>query len=431
MLIEFSATNFRSIADRQVLSLIPDPKEKGFPDNKLERGRNTALNAIALYGANASGKSNFLQAIYTLEEMASTSNRFSSTDPLPYQPFLLREGYSERPTKFELVIAIDEKRYRYVVEYNETNILGEWLFRKSVGREVTLFGRQNDIIDPSPSLFASAAVLDAAIEATKSNTLFLSVCDAFNIKEAKKIIRWFGTMQVIDGLDADWYKPSTARLWNKTQYRPLLQAYLESMRLGMQSVDLEARQLELSELNSILPESLGASFIQHLAKSAPRFVSQHQMYRADDATPSGKTVKFDWETQESAGSQKILVLSGPVVWALVNGGVLIIDEIEAKSHPILTLALIERFLSKDTNPLGAQLIFATHDTNVLSYSSLRLDQIYFAEKNSWESTNLYSLSDFENPTPLKGAERHKFLHMDKERKYLEGRYGAIPFLSKQ
>jgi uncharacterized protein len=431
MLIEFSVTNFRSIADRQVLSLTPDPKEKGFPENRLERGRSTALNAIAIYGANSSGKSNLIQAVYTFEELVSTSARFSSTDPLPYQPFLLREGYNERPTVFELVIAIDESRYRYLIEYNETSILGEWLFRKSVGREVMLFGRQHDLIDPSSSLHASATVLDAAIEATKSNTLFLSVCDAFNIKEAQKIIRWFGTLQVIDGLNTDRHKPSTAILWNKVQYRPILQAYLESMRLGMQSVDLEAMQVETSAFPSILPDTLGATFLQQLLKSAPRFVSQHQMYRADDGKPSGKTVKFDWEDQESAGSQKILFLSGPVVWALANAGILIIDEIEAKSHPILTLALIERFLSKETNPLGAQLIFATHDTNILSYSPLRLDQIYFAEKNSWESTNLYSLADFESPTPLKGAERKKFIHLDKERKYLEGRYGAIPFLSKQ
>ena len=122
-------------------------------------------------------------------------------------------------------------------------------------------------------------------------------------------------------------------------------------------------------------------------------------------------------------------MSGPVFWALMNGGVLIIDEIEAKMHPKMTLDTIDLFLNKDTNPHQAQLIFATHDTNLLTYSRLRRDQIYFAQKNKWESTEFYSLSDFvyigaNDPTKLE-KERPD---TDKEKRYIEGRYGAIPIL---
>lgn len=122
-------------------------------------------------------------------------------------------------------------------------------------------------------------------------------------------------------------------------------------------------------------------------------------------------------------------LSGPILWTLANGGVLIIDEIEAKLHPIMTLNTIEAFLNKESNPNNAQLIFATHDTNLLSYAKLRRDQICFAEKNKYESTEIYALSDFiyfdKNNDSKSEKERPD---TDKEKRYFEGRYGAIPVL---
>jgi AAA15 family ATPase/GTPase len=135
------------------------------------------------------------------------------------------------------------------------------------------------------------------------------------------------------------------------------------------------------------------------------------------------------EQNESAGTIKAFEISGPVFWALMNGGVLIIDEIEAKMHPNMTLDTINLFLNKETNPNRAQLIFATHNTNLLTYSKLRRDQIYFAQKNKWESTEIYSLSDFvymgsNDPAKLE-KERPD---TDKEKRYIEGRYGAIPVI---
>ncbi len=428
MLIEFSATNFRSIGERQVLSLVPDPKETDYAENKLFIGRSTALNAIAIYGANGSGKSNLIKAIKTLDDLVSHSGKFNSTDNLPYQPFLLREGFDKRPTVFEVAFAIEESRYRYLVEYNATEILGEWLFRKTVGREVNLFGRQKDTIEPTSSLKGSSHVIDAAIEATKDNSLFLTMCDMFNIKEAKKIMQWFRHLFVIDGLQTDHHKLSTAFLWQNDSLRPMLKEYIASMRLGVEKIELETSNLESTEsalpTAEITPESAWANLT---GKNPPTFKTFHQMYRADNAQPSGEIIKLNWEDHESAGAQKILQLSGPVVWTLAVGGVLVIDEIEAKSHPLLTLALIDKFLSKTTNPRGAQLIFATHDTNILTDAPIRIDQIYFTEKNAWESTVLYSLADIESP--LKGAEGVKFIKKEKEKKYLNGKFGAIPFLS--
>jgi AAA15 family ATPase/GTPase len=155
----------------------------------------------------------------------------------------------------------------------------------------------------------------------------------------------------------------------------------------------------------------------------------HQTYKADGSL-SDKLVNWDFNERESAGTQKAFKLSGPVLWALANGGVLIIDEIEAALHPIMTLTTIDLFLNKVSNPNNAQLIFATHDTNLLSYSNLRRDQICFAEKNRWESTEIYSLSDFvyfgEKNGEFKSEKERP--DTDKEKRYFEGRYRAIPTL---
>lgn len=432
MLIEFSATNFRSIGDRQVLSLVPAQKESEFPENILAIGKNKALNAIAIYGANSSGKSNLIKAIRTLDILVSTSWQNSSTNRLPYQPFLLREGYNKLPTIFEIVFVVEESRYRYLVSYNETEILTEYLFRKSVGREVVLFARENDTIETTSAFKGGGRIFDIAIETTKNNTLFLSVCDAFNVKEAQKIMHWFAQLLVVDGLDTEPLEIRTASMWQQEQYKGRLRDHLAAMNLGMLTIDLQTKDFEDKDLPDSIPDEIRSEFARHLSGSiSMRFSSSHHLYSADKALPNGETIVFDWEKHESAGSKKILQLSGPVIWALTNGGVLVIDEIEAKSHPILTLKLIKLFLSKESNPNGAQLIFVTHDTNVLTYSNLRLDQIYFAEKNSWESTQIYSLSDFEDPTPLHGVDRIRFLHKEKERRYLEGRFGAIPFLIKK
>lgn len=123
-------------------------------------------------------------------------------------------------------------------------------------------------------------------------------------------------------------------------------------------------------------------------------------------------------------SQKAFQLSGPIIYTLVNGGVLVIDEIEAKLHTRITIEIVNLFLNKNTNPQKAQLLIATHDTNLLKYSKFRRDQINFVEKNANEQTEVYSLSDFKY---FKGNKERP--DTDTEKRYLEGRYGAVPVVS--
>ena len=155
--------------------------------------------------------------------------------------------------------------------------------------------------------------------------------------------------------------------------------------------------------------------------------STHRIYDSQ-YQETQKSIAWELNKNESPGTQKVFHLSGPILWTLINGGILIIDEIEGKLHPIMTLHTINMFLNNKTNPNHAQLIFATHDTNLLSYANLRRDQIYFTEKNPWESTEFYSLSDFIYMDKKNGIPEKERPDTDKEKRYFEGRYGAIPVL---
>ncbi len=430
MLIEFKVSNYRSIAEEQIISLIPSNKQKEHPENIILQGKHQALNALALYGSNSGGKSNLLKSMRLFDKMINKSARASSTTKLPYDPFLLRSDLIGKPTTFELTFVANETRYRYGFEYTEQRIETEWLLRKNTGREVVVFEREKDVIDVSSGFNGTKKLIDAAIEATRDNALFLSTCDMLNVEEAKEIMQWFSRFSMVDGLNTDAEELQTVALWNDMEYREKIRNYIQSLNLGLTDIDITTKEFEVSELPLDMPVGMKAQLSIALNGAQSYNVLAHHKVYDNNCSPSNNTLSWKWEERESSGAQKALQLSGPIIWALANGGVLIIDEIEAKLHPIMTLNTIDAFLNKQSNPNNAQLIFATHDTNLLSYSSLRRDQICFAEKNKFESTELYALSDFvymeeKNGKIISEKERPD---TDKEKRYFEGRYGAIPML---
>jgi predicted ATPase len=425
MLIEFRATNYRSIGEEQILSLIPAAKQREYPQNIIPSGNHSSLNVIGIYGANGSGKSNLIQAMRLLDNLLYRSARAASTTPLPYDPFLLREGWVQRPTRFEIVFIVNQNKYRYGLEFDRTEVKTEWLFRKATGREVNLFQREGDVIEATSGLKGNDKLISAAIEATRPNSLFLSTCDMLNIQEAKDIFQWFRHFNVIDGLNTDREEITTVKMWETPSYREAINNYLDSLKLGFQNIEISTKDFETTDLPDEIDESTRRSLAAKLIGMKKYIVKATHSVYGEDGTESGNMLSWDFDDRESAGTKKAFQLSGPVIWVLIHGGTLVIDEIEARMHPIMTLHAINQFLNKETNPNNAQLIFATHDTNLLTYAPLRRDQIYFVEKNKWESTEIYSLSDFRYKDLKEETERPD---TDKEKRYLEGRYGAIPML---
>ena len=432
MLIEFKVANYRSIGEEQVLSLVPASNQNEYPDNIIQKSSYAALNGIVLYGANGSGKSNLLRAIVAMSNIIRISAMSSSTSLLPYDPFLLREGYAQKNTTFEMTFVIGESRYRYGFSYNINSVNREWLLRKVIGKETILFEREGDIIDVSSDFKGSTKLIETAIEATRNNTLFLSLCDMLNVEEAKSIILWFSTLNIINGQHSQIHEIQTVNLLQNPIYKQKIKDYLASVCLNIHDIDIETKEFEDTDLPIGMTGNIREMFSRTLRGGKHvKVMAQHAIYDME-AKPTQQSISWDWDSHESSGSQKAMHLSGPILWALANGGTLVVDEVEAFLHPIMTLNTIEIFLNKDSNPRNAQIIFATHDTNLLSYAKLRRDQIYFAEKNDWESTEIFSLSDFKyigekDGQPFAEKERPD---SDKEKRYIEGRYGAIPMLGK-
>jgi AAA15 family ATPase/GTPase len=426
MLIEFRVANYRSIGDEQIVSLVPSPKQKDFESNIIVQDNYNILNGLAFYGPNSSGKSNVLSAFELFDRFLYLSTKTNSTAKLPYDPFLLREGYDRKPCMMEMTFLVDGIRYRYGFEFNELRVTGEWLFRKKTGREVELFLREGDIIEVFSSLKASQKIIDAAIEATRDNALFLSFCDLFNIEEAKTIFKWFDKFIYVDGLDTSREAIQTIRLLENEKYNLQIKEYLNMLNLGIYDLQIDKKEFDPSELPENLSDATRNSLLRELGgKTDVKVNAVHSFYGLSGELTDNK-VAWPLEQRESEGTKKAFHFSGPVLYTLINGGVLIVDEIEAKMHPLITLNTIKLFMDKKTNPKNAQIIFATHDTNILHYAKLRRDQINFVEKNHWESTEIFALSDFRYKNDqFKGAH-----DIDKEKRYLEGRYGAIPEFKK-
>ncbi|WP_448519993.1 AAA family ATPase [Rhodoflexus sp.] len=421
MLIEFRVANYRSVGEEQIISLLPARQQQEYPQNIFHAGRFEALNAVALYGANGSGKSNLLKAIGLLERLVKYSAKDSSTVKLPYDPFLLRQGWQERPCTLEITFVIPPSRYRYGLIFKADAVEQEWLFRKTTGREVLLFQREGETIDIKHGFKGNKSVINIAVDATRANGLFLSTADMMNVEEAVKIMSWFRHLVSIDSLQLA-NNPTTLNLLQQADYQTLIRHYLQKVGVGLADIELTGASDENKDnLRKPIP-------IQTLT---PKVQAAHKLY-AENGKPTANLLRWDFDERESAGTKKAFHLSGPVLWTLLNGGVLIADEIEATLHPLMTLQIIELFLNPATNPRRAQLIFATHDTNLLSYAHLRRDQIYFVEKNDWESSEIYALSDFIYYTDKQGSAKPSKERMDanKEKRYMEGRYGAVPLLGK-
>jgi len=259
------------------------------------------------------------------------------------------------------------------------------------------------------------------IQSTRSNALFLSVVSQFNGEIAQSILKWFRRIGVVSGLDDMLYRSFTIRQVIEGKHKNEIIQLVKNLDLGISEIEgikLDKTQVSLpsnmsEELRAVLLNDIGDKEWLTVRTKHPKLDSNGQQV---------ELVSFDMDQNESHGTQKAFYLAGPIMNALSRGRVLIIDEMEARLHPLLTQELIRLFNSLETNPKRAQLIFTTHDTNLLSNKLFRRDQIWFVEKDSFNASHLYSLAE------IKIDDSKVRNDASFENDYLQGRYGAIPFL---
>lgn len=414
MLIEFSVSNFLSFKDRKTISL-QATSIKDYPDNIIPE-RYKLLKGAIIYGANASGKSNFVKAMSTMRRLVLKSFEQSSATELDITPFLLHSGFDAKPSHFEVLFLLNDIRYRYGFEVDNTLVRGEWLFEAKKNTEKPLFIRENDGIQVFNS-FKEGKDLE---EKTRDNTLFLAVVDQFNGTIAKNIMHWFNNFITISGLSHDGYKGVTFKMLENDNTKPVLQSFYNQLDLGFDDLKIVKKTFDSSELPKDLPENLLKQMVTDLeGKTLVNVKTLHKKY--NDNKEVVQLEEFDMRSQESSGTNKIFNISGPIFDVLSDGGVLVIDELDASLHPLLTLEVTKLFNSNVYNPKNAQLIFSTHDTNLLCYGNYRRDQVFFVEKDEFGASDLYSLVEYN--------ENGKKIRNDRsfEKDYIEGRYGAIPY----
>ena len=420
MIVQFTVGNFLSFNAKQMLNL----EARGISELKTNICTFKAekiLRSMVIYGANSSGKSNLIKAMERMREVVLSSVRLNDSDELEYSPFLLSIETDSLPTFFEIIFWKESIRYRYGFEYNLRQIENEWLFAgKSEKSEKTLFIRIIEGIAVDAKYKEGVGIESK----TNNNRLFVSLVAQLGGPISKQILEFFKNYNVLSGLDHNDYKGFTTRMLHKNLNgcEESLELY-QKLKLGFQDIKAIESDFNLSEIPENLPDELRIKLVKDLTgKRNISLKTVHNKY--DKKGEIVDFVLFDKLKNESEGTNKIIDLSGPIFDTLKFGKALIIDELDAKLHPLITMRIVELFNSPISNTKNAQLIFATHDTNLLGEELFRRDQIWFTEKDEHEQTELYSLYDFNLPDGSKVRNDSNL-----EKNYIRGRYGAIPFIT--
>ena len=408
MIVNFTVKNYRSFKQERTFSM----EASSIKENKesvINKGKYNLLPLAVFYGANSGGKSNFIQAISTMRSMVRRSVRLNEGDALPYDPFALDENSDSLPTLFEIQFIQGEVLYRYGYEYDKTDIISEWLYEKRFGeKEYELFMRSRDLIEVSAKRFPEGQGKE---DLTNPNRLFLSLVAQLKGEKSNSIMGWFGECNVLSGIVEHLNGADQAQEFFKT-------LQLGFTRFSVKKVDIPKEALDSA------PKSIRSQLERDLATgNVVEPITTHNVYDENGLVIGERN--FHKNQMESEGTKKVIEISGPIFDTLNEGKTLIVDELDAKLHPLLTRNIVLLFMDPEKNRHGAQLIFATHDTNLLDLDIIRRDQIWFAEKDKVESTDIYSLVEFKDEDGKKVRNDR-----DIKRDYIRGRYGAIPFIGK-
>lgn len=426
MLLELTITNFRSFADEQRFSLVASERDAIAAEvdaanlHPLADG-SAALKLAVVYGANASGKSNLFRAMRALRAVVLRSRPRGdlATEialPLPAEPHLLRADTAQEPSELEVVCLVDGIQHRYGVAFDAQRISAEWLFRGAGDAEARVFERQAQQIDLGSDASPSAPL----VRFVRPDTAFVAVAAEFNEAWAMAVVGWFAQLGLVEAQDISatigWTLTHVA---NDPQVASGVRALVQGLDLGISDIRvLERERLDPGRPMQLRFDAAATTFATQGADGVSIWqVNTTHTTRDLDGAPAA-SVDFSMFVHESGGTQKLFALSGPLFDVLSKGRVLLLDEFDARLHPAISKALLELFRSPVTNPKGAQLVAFTHDTHLLDHEAIRRDQIWFTEKNQQGATQLYSLAEF------KGARKDDRFG----RRYLHGRYGAVPHL---
>jgi hypothetical protein len=423
MIVQFLIENYKSFKNDTIFSFVGNATTKELEEtNVFSQNNYKLLKSNAVFGANASGKSNLFNAIKDMKRIVLSSFQNALIDNYKeksIQPYKLSTETKDLPSAFETVFIIKNKQYRYGFEIKDNIITSEWLFHIPSKIETFLFTREGTKIKINKTQFTEGIGLEGK---TRDNVLFLSVCSQFNGSISNSIIDWFKSLGFVSGIDDDRYSGyTTNRIKNDEKFKNWINKFISFLEIAKLSVEEELLEqliideLEIPDEKKALKLALEAlRSLQEKQKTIPKLKSWHNVYNNNNIIQ--ETIPFDFHSEESKGTQKLVYILGPIYDTLVNGKILFIDEFDSRLHTLLCKHLIHLF--HGLNKRNAQFALILHDTNVLNSEFFRRDQIWFTEKDQFGSTSIYSLHDY-------GKVRNDARF---EKNYLKGDYGAVPYL---
>ena len=401
MLLRFAVANHLSIRDRQELSMVASSlsdAEEGLIGSPVSPS-GSLLPAVVVYGANASGKTNLVDALRTMRELVLRSHLDETPEGgvTARKHFRLDAESESAPSRFELDFVLGGVRHHYGFEATDKAFVSEWLQDYPMGRRRVLFERDGSEFRFGRGLKGRNRVI---ADLTRENALFLSAAAQYDHEMLTSVRRYFVGIDGVVGLS---FGPHTLEVAEALD--PRVMEFLDRAETGI--VGHRLREVTLDESSRQLMSKLAELGV----KTPPERMDVLELaHRHSD----GEDVYFELE-RESAGTRRLVVLLTRAFDALDSGAPLVVDELEAGLHTAAAQAVLDLFCARQTNPNGAQLIATTHDTNLLDTPNLRRDQVWFTEKARDGATRTYPLTDIRT---RKGD--------NLERGYLQRRYGAAP-----
>lgn len=424
MLIEFRFKNYRSFRDEAVLSM--EATGLGtFKNSLISYNSIKLLPGAAIYGKNGGGKSNVIRAFWLAVQFIKNAQRTQHEKAaIPVIPFALNDYSASEPTEFEFIYTLDDIRYWYSFSATREKIFTESLYHAPKGQKALVFSREGQTFSFTEDKSRRKLISEAVAE----NQLYFSVACTMNDAACSRAMRWFREM-VFFSRDYSDIPRQLLDYSNDTNMLRAISDYAKAADLGIEDMQFEINSQEVDDeaaLPDNLPEGMKAALVQFLHTLSETSNNSEVRLKMGEVTATSKhkgrnkngaSQFYPLELEdESDGTRKLMSIAPAIESVLARGGILLVDEIERELHPMLVDFVVSKFQSKRTNPYGAQIIFTTHNTELLNMELLRKDQLYFVDKDQEDgASELYSISEFATRTT------------DNIRKgYLLGKYGAIP-----
>lgn len=413
MLLQFNVSNFMSIKDEVTLTAFANAS-KEHEENLIVSGKDRILPTLALYGANAAGKSNLFKALTRAILLVRLSNNLQINSPTGFEPFAFDNKSRNEKTKMDFLFFHKGKKFEYGFVADSKYIYEEYLYEYKSSKATMIFERNNINDYKFTTVYKDLAQYKSK---NTSNKLFMCTATAWNCEATKDAFLWFSegidtynrtsfenTNQLLGYLDLHKDNPET---------KDFMLSLLKHAEINIRDYDFESQIVDAPNI----PLPPGIQIDKALIGQMKQFRLEtiHQI-EDEEGSPHVYRLNFD---HESDGTMRLFAYGPIIMDAMEKGRTLVIDEIDNSLHTNLSRYLIGLFNDPEVNRNDAQLIFNSHDVSLLDLDLFRRDQIYFVEKNNKTGvTDLYSLADY---SPRKNENIYKG--------YIQGRYGAIPFIT--